>query len=180
MGGIVKNNMVNLATVTKILVFLQRDFLTDNILGPPRLIFSLTIRFDKGDEMQVVSDQTWTGRAGSIKHDSIYNGEFYDSRDDRLNWTLPGFKDSVTTWITPESMSSPINVSQNGSLVLQDILPIRAGPDALHFEVKINSQHQGYLTAEDTSKVHGANLIDSGILKPVAGWTSSSGMFSFH
>ncbi len=119
---------------------------------------------ENGDEIQVVSDQTWTGREGSIKHDSIYNGEFYDSRNDRRNWSQPGFNDSLTTWIMPELMPSPLNSSLNGSLVLQDMLPIRAGPDALHFEVMIDSQEQSYLNAQDIGEIKGANLTDGGIL----------------
>jgi hypothetical protein len=140
----------------------------------------LSISFNSGDEMQVVSDQTWLGRAGSIRHDSVYHGEIYDSRDDRLNWTQPGFKDPLSIWIAPESLPSPLNPSVNGSLVLQDMLPIRAGPDALHFEVNTNSEQQGYLTSGDIGEIHGANLTDGGILKPVARWKSYSGMFSVH
>jgi hypothetical protein len=159
-------------------IFLRRDFLIDNSLGPPRLYFSLLITLENGDEMQVVSDQTWTGREGSIKHDSIYNGEFYDSRNDRPNWSKPGFNDPLTTWIMPEIMPSPLNSSLNGSLVLQDMLPIRAGPDALHFEVMTDSQEQGYLNAQDIGEIKGANLTDGGILKPVAMWISHTRMFS--
>ena len=130
--------------------------------------------------MQVISDQTWIGRAGSIKHDSVYNGEFYDSRDDRLNWTRPEFKDSLSTWIAPDLLPSPLNSSLNSSLVLQDMLPIRSGPDALHFEVNTNSEQQGYLTAADIGEIHGANLSDGGILKPIARWKSSSGILSVY
>jgi hypothetical protein len=161
-------------------MLLQRAFLIHNVLGPSRLLFTLTITFDNGDEMQVVSDQTWIGRVGSIKHDSVYNGEIYDSRDDRPDWTRPGFKDPLSTWIAPDSMPSPLNTSINSSLVLQDMLPIRAGPDALHFEVNTDSQQQGYLTAADIGEIHGANLTDGGILKPVARWISYSSMFSIH
>lgn len=156
----------------------QRAFLIHDVLGPPRLLFSLAITFDSGDVMQVVSDQTWIGRAGSIKHDSVYNGEFYDSRDDRPDWTRPSFNDSLSTWIAPDSMPSPFNTSINGSLVLQDMSPIRSGPDALHFEVNTDSQQQGYVTAADIGEIHGANLTDGGILKPIARWKSSSSMLS--
>jgi hypothetical protein len=160
--------------------FFQKDFLINDILGPPRLLFSLSIKFDNGDEIQVVSDQTWTGRAGSIKHDSIYNGEFYDSRDDRPDWARPGFQDPLSTWIPPELMPSPLNTSANSSFVLQDMLPIRAGPDALHFEVNTDNQQKSYLTTEDIGQTQGANLTDGGILKPVAGWISRSSMFSVY
>ncbi|CAF1081136.1 unnamed protein product [Rotaria sordida] len=147
--------------------------------GPPRLIFILSIIFENGNEIQVLSDQTWTGREGSVKHDSIYNGEIYDSRNDRPNWTRAGFNDSLSAWIMPESMPSPLNSSRNGSLVLQDMLPIRAGSNALHFEVMTDNQQQGYLNLKDIDAIKGAKLTDGGILKPVAMWTSDSGVETF-
>ncbi len=129
--------------------------------------------------MEVVSDQTWTGREGSIKHDSVYNGEIYDSRSDRPNWTQAGFNDSLSAWITPELMSSPVNISSKGLFVLQDMPPIRAGPDALHFEVRTDNQQQGYLNREDIGEIKGAKLTDGAILKPVAMWRSDSGVQIF-
>jgi hypothetical protein len=76
----------------------------------------------------------------------------------------------------PESLPSPTNISGNGTLALQDMPPIRAGPDALHFEVLTDSQQESYLTAEDIGEIKGAKLTDGGILKPVATWISDSGM----
>lgn len=124
--------------------------------------------------MNVVSDETWTGREGSIKHDSIYNGEIYDSRSDRPNWTRTGFNDSLSVWITAESMPSPLNSSLNGSLVLQDMPPIRAGLDALHFEVPIDNQQNH----KDINEIKGAKLVDGSVLKPVAMWMSDAGILS--
>ncbi|UJR34539.1 hypothetical protein I4U23_027316 [Adineta vaga] len=129
--------------------------------------------------MNVVSDRTWTGREGSIKYDGVYNGEIYDSRSDRLNWTRPGFNDSRSAWITPESLDSPVNDSSMGILILQDMPPIRAGPDALHFEVVINGSQQSYLKREDIDKIQGASFTDDGILKPVNSWISDSGVRTF-
>jgi hypothetical protein len=140
----------------------------------------LFITFENGDVMEVFSDQTWTGREGSIKHDSVYNGEIYDSRSDRPNWAQAGFNDSLSAWITPESMPSPVNISNNGMLVLQDMPPIRAGLDALHFEVQTDNQQQGYLNREDIGEIKGAKLTDGAILKPVAMWMSDSGMLSVY
>ncbi len=127
--------------------------------------------------MQVLSDQTWKGREGSIKHDSVYNGEICDSQSDRPDWARPGFIDPYSAWITPESLLSPVNSSLNGSLVLQDMPPIRAGPEALHFEVMMNDQQYGYLSAEDIGNIQGASLADGAVLKPVATWKSDSGIF---
>jgi alpha-L-rhamnosidase len=176
MDGSVKKCFVSVVTVNKNLCF-SNEISFSKLSGPPRLLFTLLITFENGDQMQVVSDQTWAGRAGSIKHDSIYSGEIYDSRDDRLNWTRAGFHDSLSAWITPELMPSPINISRNGSLVLQDMPPIRAGLDALHFEVAPDTQRQGYLTAEDIGEVKGVKLSDGGILKPIDAWVTVSRMF---
>ncbi len=149
-------------------------------VGPPRLLFTLLIKFENGDELEVVSDLTWTGRESALRHDSVYNGEFYDSRNDRPDWARAGFSDSLTAWIQPELMPTPINSTINGSLVLQDSLPIRAGRDALHFEVLTDSQQQGYLTVEDIGEIKGGNLSDGGILKPVAAWISRTGIYSVY
>jgi hypothetical protein len=140
----------------------------------------LSIIFQNGDEMQVFSDQTWTGREGSIKHDSVYNGEISDARNDRPGWAQAGFNDSLTTWIMPDSMPSPINGSTPGILVLQDMPPIRAGLDALHFEVTVDDEQQGYLNAGDIGEIKGASLSAGAVLKPVEMWSSASGMFSIN
>jgi hypothetical protein len=166
------------AMVSKCFIFnsLMYFFL---ISGPPRLLFMLTITFKDGKEMQVLSDQTWKGREGSIKHDSIYNGEICNSQSDRPDWARHGFHDPYSAWITPESLPSPINSSLNGSLVLQDMPPIRAGQKALHFEVMTDDQQHSYLTAEDIGHIQGASLVRDTVLKPVKAWRSDSGMVFF-
>jgi hypothetical protein len=138
----------------------------------------LTISFQTGDDLQVLSDLTWTGREGSIKHDSVYNGEIRDSRNDRAGWAQPGFNDTLSAWITPESLPSPTSGSPEGILVLQDMPPIRAGADALHFEVTMGDNPHSYLTAGDAGEIQGASLADGAVIQPVAVWNSESGMFS--
>lgn len=125
--------------------------------------------------MQVLSDKTWRGREGSIKHDSIYNGEMYDSRSDRPDWARAGFNDSRSAWIMPESLRSPVNQTSAGIIVLQDMPPIRAGSDALHFEVpSIDSRQRSFLTPDEIGQIKGASLMDGGVLKPVDTWISDS------
>ena len=129
--------------------------------------------------MQVLSDRTWRGREGSIKHDSIYNGEMYDSRSDRPDWARAGFNDSRSAWIMPESLTSPVNQTPTGILVLQDMPPIRAGSDALHFEVPpIDSRQRSFLTPDEIGEIKGASLMDGGVLKPVDMWISESSRLS--
>jgi hypothetical protein len=136
------------------------------------------ITFDNGDQTQVLSDLTWTGREGSIEYDTVYNGEIYDSRRDRPNWAQVGFNDTRSAWIMPDSLRSPVNSTAMGLLVLQDMPPIRAGPDALHFEVTADDSLESYLNREDVGEIKGASLTDGGIIKPVATWFSDSSMFS--
>lgn len=148
------------------------------LLGPPRLVFTMNITFENGNQMQILSDKTWQGREGAIRHDSVYNGEISDGRYDRPDWSKPNFNDSLTPWITPEILPSPVNLTDGGKLVLQDMPPIRAGADALHFEVITDGHQQSFLTYEETGEIKGASLTQGSVLKPVDSWMSDAGKFS--
>mgnify|MGYP002782019571 CR=1 FL=1 len=84
--------------------------------GPPRLLFILNVTFTDGRSVQIYSDQTWSGRQGSIIHDSVYNGEIYDARLDRPHWDEANFNDPLSLWISPEILQSPLNLSLLSSL----------------------------------------------------------------
>jgi hypothetical protein len=47
--------------------------------------------------------------------------------------------------------------------------PVRAGLDALHFEINGYNQNRGYLKASDLSEIKGASLADGrgSVLKPI-------------
>ncbi|CAF3720497.1 unnamed protein product [Rotaria sp. Silwood1] len=148
--------------------------------GPPRLMFALHIIFENSDQMNVYSDQTWKGRQGSIIHDSVYNGEIVNARYDRPNWTQVGFNDSLSLWITPEILPSPVNINANGQLTLQDMPPIRAGSDALHFEVEHGvDEKKSYLSNEEIGNILGASLKDRGVLQPISVSTPVLGVHTF-
>ena len=150
------------------------------LLGPPRLMFILRIAFENSDQMNVYSDQSWKGRLGSILHDSVYNGETVDARYDRPNWTQMDFNDSFSLWITPQILPSPVNIAEGGQMSLQDMPPIRAGPDALHFEVDLEiDPRSSYLSKEEIGTIRGASLKDGGILHPISMSTPSLGVHSF-
>ena len=114
------------------------------------------------------------GSSNAILHDSIYNGEFFDSRNDRFNWSQAGFIDPLSLWLPAEPMSSPINETLHGQIMIQDMPPIRAGHDALHFEVT-TTPIGGYLSSKDIGQIQGARLSDGGILKPIATWSPTIG-----
>jgi hypothetical protein len=144
------------------------------------MMFALRIIFDNADDMNIYSDQSWTGRQGSIIHDSVYNGEIVDGRNDRSNWAQVGFNDSLSLWLTPDIMSAPVNLSINGQLILQDMPPIRAGSDALHFEIENTLEKtNSYVSTHDVGHVLGAQLHDGGILKPISMSTPTLGIHTF-
>lgn len=143
-------------------------------------MFVLHIVFQNSEELSIYSDQTWQGRQGSIVHDSVYAGEMVDTRNDRPTWAQVGFNDTLSLWITPEIMTPPVNVTQNGQFTLQDMPPVRAGPDALHFEINDPSKlKNSYLSTKDIGHIQGGNLRDGGILKPVSVSTPCLGVHTF-
>ena len=150
------------------------------LIGPPRLMFVLRIIFENSDQMNIYSDQTWKGRVGSILHDSVYHGEIVDARYDRVNWAQVGFNDSLSLWITPEILPSPVNIDEGGQMALQDMPPIRAGPDALHFEIEHEiNERTSYLLKEEIGPMLGASLEDGGILHPISMSIPGLGVHTF-
>ncbi|CAF0776679.1 unnamed protein product [Adineta ricciae] len=149
--------------------------------GPPRLLFTLNITFQNGEQMQVLSDQTWSGRQGSILRDSVYNGESYDARNERVDWARPGFNDSLSAWIMADSLPSPVSEARNGQLVLQDMPPIRAGFDALHIETDMSNHERDYLKSMNLKYIQGASFRDGrgSVLKPISVSQPTVGIHTF-
>ena len=183
MVGTVKNNMFHPLLVNQVMVIQKKlniQSIHFEILGPPRLMFTLNIVHANSENTTVYSDLTWQGRQGSIVHDSVYNGEMVDQRNDRPNWAQVGFNDNLTLWITPEIMPAPVDVAHGGLFSLQDMPPIRAGPDALHIEINDPSEMKNsYLSKEEMGNIQGGNLHDGGILKPVSVSTPCLGIHIF-
>ncbi|CAF1091208.1 unnamed protein product [Adineta ricciae] len=148
------------------------------LYGPPRFLFYLKIFFEDGSEFDLGSDTTWIGRQNAILHDSIYNGEFVDSRYDRTNWSQVGFNDTLSLWLPADEMPSPLNKTLPGHLVMQDMPPIRAGADALHIEVSTEPIGE-YLTPSEVGQILGGKLSDGGVLKPIATWSPTIGVQVF-
>ena len=118
----------------------------------------MNITLGNGEQIQVASDSTWQGRQGSIRHDSLYNGEIIDARLDRPHWDKADFNDSFSLWLAADMMPSPVNLTLHGQFTLQDMPPIRMGDDALHIEIP------GEL---EVNEMQGVSLTKGGILKPV-------------
>jgi alpha-L-rhamnosidase len=82
------------------------------------LILQLMITFENGEELVVVSDESWKSHAGPLLQDSIYDGEVYDARLEIPGWDGPGFDDEA--WENAETAITP-----QGVLRAQMMPPIR-------------------------------------------------------
>jgi alpha-L-rhamnosidase len=57
------------------------------------LLLQLNIKYTDGSEEVVVTDDSWKSSKGPIQYSEIYNGEIYDARLEKENWTKVGFND---------------------------------------------------------------------------------------
>lgn len=62
--------------------------------GPVRMICQIQLQYADGSKETIVSDDSWQlCTDGPTIADSIYDGEHYDSRKEKLGWDMPDYKD---------------------------------------------------------------------------------------
>jgi hypothetical protein len=74
--------------------------------GPREARVMLDVRYEDGEDQQVVSDDSWSWGEGPVRDASIYGGETYDARLAGSGWDAPGFDGSAwrpVTAATPPS-----------------------------------------------------------------------------
>lgn len=57
------------------------------------LLFQLEVTYTDGTTETIVSDETWKSSTGAIRSSEIYNGEFYDAREDKEGWATALYND---------------------------------------------------------------------------------------
>lgn len=82
------------------------------------LLFQLNIDLEGGQEIRIVSDQTWRAKNGPVISSTIYNGETYDARLETPGWDRPGYDDR--NWAPAEKVNGP-----KGELSAQMMPPIQ-------------------------------------------------------
>lgn len=55
------------------------------------LLAQLEAELENGEEVWVISDETWKATRGPIIYNNIYDGEIYDARLESKGWNEPGF-----------------------------------------------------------------------------------------
>jgi alpha-L-rhamnosidase len=72
----------------------RRNLRTDTSVGKPVLIAKLHIRYQNGESIEIVSDNSWKYNYGPLIKNSVYLGVAYDARKKIEHWDKPGFDDS--------------------------------------------------------------------------------------
>jgi alpha-L-rhamnosidase len=57
------------------------------------LLLQLIIEYTDGTTDTVISDGSWKSSTGPIRYADLYNGEIYDARLEKKDWTAPAFDD---------------------------------------------------------------------------------------
>ena len=81
------------------------------------LLLQLEIRYEDGDEVTIVTDDSWKASTGPILMSDIYNGETYDARLEMPDWSSPGFDDSDWGYVTLLEHSKTLLTASNGEKV---------------------------------------------------------------
>lgn len=88
--------------------------------GPPpvRILGQLEIEYTDGTRETIATDESWNASPSAILSSDIYNGEVYDARLDRQNWTQP---------VSPETGWGKVVIAAvpQALLVAQEYQPIR-------------------------------------------------------
>ena len=88
--------------------------------GLPRLRMQITIEFEDGTSMIVISNPDWKiTDQGPIRANNEFDGEEYDARMEQSGWDSAGFDDA--TWGQAELFDAP-----GGRMAAQKLEPIRA------------------------------------------------------
>ncbi len=82
------------------------------------LLAQLHIRFTDGSETIISTDQSWKyTNEGPVRLSEIYDGELYDARMEKKDWTLPGFNDASWKPVTVVSYDMTNLLAQQGPFV---------------------------------------------------------------
>jgi alpha-L-rhamnosidase len=59
------------------------------------LLMQVDISYSDGTSESIITNQYWKSSTGSIRYSEIYNGETIDAREEKKDWTLPGYNDAA-------------------------------------------------------------------------------------
>jgi len=91
------------------------------------LLAQIEITYQDGRRQIITSDKSWKASTGPILMSDIYNGEFYDARLEKQNYSEPGYDDSDWSSVTVKDHSKNILVAPAGPPVrkVEQIRPVK-------------------------------------------------------
>jgi alpha-L-rhamnosidase len=66
----------------------------DPVYGLPGVIAKIVIESETGEEITIVTDESWNAAEGPVRENNVYAGETYDARLEAKGWAGPRFGDS--------------------------------------------------------------------------------------
>lgn len=101
----------------------QRNFYGDRLA----LLMQIQIKYADGSQETIGTDENWKAAIGPIVMSDIYDGETYDARLEKANWTLSDYVDN--DWSGVKKIDLPVNTlfAQAGPPVrkIEEIKPIK-------------------------------------------------------
>ncbi len=92
-----------------------RNILT---IGQPKVIAQLELTYADGSKKVISTDKNWKTNTGPVVKNNVYLGEWYDAREEKQGWKLPGYDDKK--WKKAKKAKPP-----QGELRWQFIPPIK-------------------------------------------------------
>ena len=91
------------------------------------LLARIEVVYRDGTRELITTDETWKASTGPILMSDIYDGELYDARLEKDNWSKPGFKDTGWSDVTVVNHSKDILVAPAGPPVrrIEEIRPVK-------------------------------------------------------
>ncbi|MHC4478001.1 MAG: family 78 glycoside hydrolase catalytic domain, partial [Planctomycetota bacterium] len=91
------------------------------------LLAQIEVVYQDGSRELITTDPTWKASTGPILMSDIYDGELYDARLEKDNWSKPGFEDSDWSGVTVANHSKDILVAPAGPPVrsIEELRPIK-------------------------------------------------------
>ena len=99
-----------------------------NIYGKKlALLAQIEVVYKDGMRQVITTDQTWKASTGPILMSDIYNGELYDARLEKVNWSTPGFDDANWASVSVVNHSKDVLVAPAGPPVkrIEEIKPLK-------------------------------------------------------
>lgn len=91
------------------------------------LLLQLVITYADGQQEVVTTDEKWKAATGPILMSEIYDGETYDARLEKANWTMPGYDDHEWSGVKLSAYGKDNLVAPEGPPVrrMEELKPVK-------------------------------------------------------